>query len=523
MLKNTRPQRAPYKREASDFLSAFHPSVFGAVAAALIALLSAIPAARAAIINVVDVIPNSDSAEALQNSEPSLAVNPLNTSQMIAGSFGNFAETPFFKSTNGGTIWSDYGNLSPVVDKSIAWRRDGVAALATTLPFLNIAIQTFSGTITAANFGAPIGGIFPDQLLDQPWIRTGPSGQTYVTYNNVTFQDPTINGGRTASVNVSSNNGVNFAAPVTLETVNPPGGTDAPSVRSAVNGSTVYAAFTRLGTEAATDGGSIFNGSQVVVTKSTNSGVSFPTSVNAATTTGYFSELFTYNTPLTLGQERTGSDIAIAVDPNNANRVVVAYGDRTGAGLLQLKVIESTDGGATWTNKFTTSAAVRSALPGLSILTNGGVGLLYASYDPVADTLSQHLVTTTDDFATTTDSLLGTETNNTPTSIFDFDPYIGDFYDLTSVDGTFYGIFSGLNLDNGNLLSGADYPSATFQRCFTGTERTASFTLCNNSGGTVGLSIDPFVFSFSPVPEPATVTLLGAALIGLAVLRRRRR
>src|SRR5205085_11812269 len=130
MLNNTRPQRASYKREVPDFLNPLHPSLFATVAAAVIALLSAVPAVRAAGINVVDVIPNSDSSEALQNSEPSLGVNPLNPSQMIAGTFGN---GPYFKSTNGGTIWSGYGNLA-IIEKSIAWRQDGVAALNTTLP-----------------------------------------------------------------------------------------------------------------------------------------------------------------------------------------------------------------------------------------------------------------------------------------------------------------------------------------------------------------------------------------------------
>jgi hypothetical protein len=105
----------------------------GVSAVAVIALLSAVPAARAAVIHVVDVIPNSESSEAFQNSEPSLAVNPLNPSQMIAGTFGN--GTPYFKSTNGGTIWSGYGNLR-TSDKSIAWRQDGVAALNTTLQVL---------------------------------------------------------------------------------------------------------------------------------------------------------------------------------------------------------------------------------------------------------------------------------------------------------------------------------------------------------------------------------------------------
>jgi len=35
-------------------------------------------------LNIVDIIPNGDSAESDQNSEPSLAVNPLDPRQMIA-------------------------------------------------------------------------------------------------------------------------------------------------------------------------------------------------------------------------------------------------------------------------------------------------------------------------------------------------------------------------------------------------------------------------------------------------------
>ena len=75
-----------------------------------------------------------------------------------------------------------------------------------------------------------------------PWIRTGPSGQTYEAYNNYDNA-----GGRSASIRVSANNGATFAPPVTLETVDPAAGQDAPPVRQAVNGSTVYAAFTRWG------------------------------------------------------------------------------------------------------------------------------------------------------------------------------------------------------------------------------------------------------------------------------------
>ena len=510
----------------SSRLSIARPGLLsGVCAASVIALLSATVPANALVIPVIDVIPNAASGEIGQNSEPSLAVDPLNPNMMISGAFsnarsGNDLVTPFWISTNEGTTWSSFGSL-PSSDKTLAWRQDGVAALAVTLnvnvfppPTLLDHLTTFQSGAT--NFGAAI-NTSPIQSVDQPWIRTGSGGQTYVASNNFNAANA---GGKTASIEVSSNNGVTYSPTIVLETVSPAGGQDAPSVRQAVNGSTVYAAFTRWGAVTENDAnGMRFGNSQVVIVKSTNSGASFSGGVTAATVTGYFANAS--NTPLTLGQERTSSDLAIAVDPNNANRVVVAYGDAPGAngsGLLQLHVAESTDGGTTWTNKFTTSTSVRSALPALTITQNGDVALLYASYNPSSNQLTQNLVTTTDDFATSTSSLLGTQSNATPT--VNFFPYLGDFYDLTSVGNTLFGIFSASNDDNG---TNALYPDAVFQRNFTGTEGTASFQLKDLVGNNVALSIDPFVFSLNlaQVPEPATLTVLGTALIGLAVLRRR--
>jgi hypothetical protein len=442
-----------------------------------------------ATLRIVDIISNSDSGESFQNSEPSLAVDPLDPTQMIAGTFGG--GTPYFKTTNGGSTWIDYGNLN-TQDKSLAWKQDGSAALTTTL--LNNVISTYSGTSGGSNFGSPINNFNSGHDVDQPWIRTGPSNHVYVGYNDLDAPS-----GKTATVLVSTNGGSTYA-PVTVDKVGAAAGQDAPSIRLAVNGNTVYSAFTRWNSILDTDAfGETRFGSQVVIVRSDNGGAdnfaalgTGGNGVQVATMTSVFAN--TSNAPLTLGQERTGGDIAIAVDPNNAQHVVIAYGNAPGAkgsGQLQLVVAESTNGGANWTTKFTTSASTRSAEPALAILTDGTIGLLYNNYAPSTNKLSQHLLTTTNDFINTTDTLLATESNATPAA--QFSPYVGDFFDLTSVGNTFYGIFSASNADNG---TDGQFSNVALQRNFTGTPGTSSFHLTNAGGGAVPFSVDPFFFSY---------------------------
>ncbi len=113
---------------------------------------------------------------------------------------------------------------------------------------------------------------------------------------------------------------------------------------------------------------------------------------------------------------------------------------------------------------------------------------------PMASCLS--ICTTSNDFITTNDTLLATESNATP--LADFQPYLGDFFNLTAVDDTFYGIFSASNGDNG---TDASFPNITFQRDFTGTPGTASFQLIDSQGHAVAASIDPFFFAIQgPAP-----------------------
>jgi hypothetical protein len=453
-------------------------------------------------LSITDIIPFSDSGETAQNSEPSLAVDPLDPRLMIAGVFGSSTH-PYFMSTNGGTAWSDYGTINHQ-DKSLAWLQDGSAALTATL--LNDVISTYSGTIGGSNFGSAINTFNNGHSLDQPWIRTGPSNHVYVAYNDLFYAGPS-KGGATAFVLVSANGGSTYTA-VSVDRLASSTLQDAPSVRLAVNGNTVYAAFTHWTSVIDSTTGATRYTSQVVIVRSDNGGADNFTAlgnagngVQVAAPTSYATDRGSVS--LALGQERTDAELAIAVDPNNPNRVIVVYGAAPGASIstanTQLIVAESTNGGATWKTDYTLSASSTNyALPGLSILANGSVGLLYCDYNITPNTLDQHLLTTTDDFTTTSDVLLGTESNATPTS--QFNPYIGDFFDLTSVGNNFCGIFCASNADNG---TDAQLNSVTaFLRNHSGTPGMPGFQVTDGSGNPVTASIDPYVFSGQLVTGP---------------------
>jgi len=197
-------------------------------------------------------------------------------------------------------------------------------------------------------------------------VRTGPSNHVYVAFN-----DLGASGGKTASVNVSVNGGANYTT-VTLDRFGgsaPGAAQDDPAVRLAVNGSRVYAVFDRWTATVENDANGQRYTSDLVIVRSDNAGGdgfnvigSGGNGVTAATHTGVFVKA--QNTPLTIGQERiAGGDLAIAVDPNNDDHVVVAYTDApgaNGAGVVQLVVTESFDGGVDWTQKVSTPSSSRS-------------------------------------------------------------------------------------------------------------------------------------------------------------------
>ena len=215
------------------------------------------------VFRVIDIIPQSDSAESDQNSEPSIAVNPVNPAQMFAGTFGD-GVPPFFISTDGGATWSIFGTLFNN-DKSIAWKVDGSAVLVATM----IGMPDFGPIDTHSAF-TQLNHYVGSNRNDQPWIRTGPSNHVYVAFNDLGQFNP--GNGRTASVNVSTDGGSNYTT-VSLDRVGAAVGQDGPAVRVAVNGGRVYSVFDRwTSTVENSANGSRFN-SDLVVVRSDNGGM----------------------------------------------------------------------------------------------------------------------------------------------------------------------------------------------------------------------------------------------------------
>lgn len=455
------------------------------------------------MIRVVNMIPPSLSGESGQDSEPNLAVNPEKPTDMVATAFtpaplgGSLA--PIYVSTDAGNTWS----LRNVVPENGRFgTSDITVGFATTGGMLYAGILGGTSTrlkiLRTSSFAstAPMTVLVDRADEDQPWVVAGSvvaggasHDRVYVGSNSFGQPDPVT---ATAIVDLSTDarSGAPPAgfAPHRLER-RPTGGQDGPPIRCALHADgTVYAAFQRWVTVNVAD-----IRLDIVVTRDDDWGIGpdpFSALVDGAdrlvgqrVATDRFVR---FND--TMGQERLGSDLTIAVDPTDARTVYVAWCDRVGgpsATDWTLHVRRSTDAGETWSGDLRTITNVKN--PALAIDSRRRVGLAYQQFTGTRWATTLEVTANAWSSAATT-VVLHTAPSNTPSRTFF--PYLGDYIRLLAVGTDFYGVFSANNTpDRANFPNGV-----TYQRNADWTARTL---LSTDKATPVPPSIDPFFFHWS--------------------------
>jgi hypothetical protein len=464
--------------------------------------------AAQAQIRVVNMIPLTLSNETNRDSEPSVAVNPARPQNIAASAFTpdpmSGGVGPVFVSTDGGATWVlnmmlPGGNRTG--DTSIRFGGSSDVLYGGILRFDNSNLNI----LRKANFAAPGAmSILVDRASDdQPWVEAATTGGGTASAKDRVFignNDFTVvtSPRRTATVDLSNDAATAPApagfAPARVESRST--GTpnqDGPSVRTAHHpDGTVYAAFYGWRT---TSGALRLSDIVVVRDDAWASGATpFTALVDADALAG--KRIVTgqnINFAASLGHQRIGSQIAIAVDPANSSIVYVAWGEgSTGAGYT-LHLRRSTDRGVTWSADLRTVAGATN--PGLAVTTAGRVGFLYQRLvnSGGGDRWETHVERSSNGFVSSfTDLILA----NVPDNLGSYagpNP-IGDYANLMAVGKNFYGAFSGFNTpDMANFPNGVTY------------QRNANFAthqLLGTDGTTVvGDSIDPYFFSIQEGPS----------------------
>ncbi len=469
---------------------------------------------------VVNIIPRSLSGETHQDSEPNLAVNPLNPLQMVASAFtpnpAGSGDAPIYVSSDGGSTWllqAIVPSDQMTADITIRFGGNGnlYAGILRTpftqfdsqnnpIPTLNI-LRTgnvLSGaemTVLVSRTGAGV---------DQPYIQAASVGGSDVVFcgNNDFNNDP-----QSANIDFSVD-GANAVPPFKTAVVDVRAGDgDAPSIRPVIHADgTVYGAFlSRI--SGTTDADLRYD---VVVVRDDNFAKNNP-AFAALTDPGdglagrivATNRLIPFLNEVYLGQERIGSTLTITVDPRagQSGTVYVAWADRVGSNDYTIHLVRSSDRGQTWSADLLT--ITNATNPAVAINSSGMVAFVYqqltGTFNPqkvsAANRWVTHFQTSVDDGATWTDQILSTTPANQPPNPGSdgniFLPYLGDYLHLMAVDQIFYGIFSANNTPNP-----ANFPAGvSFQRnCDTTTH-----ALFDVDGTTpVDVSIDPFFFKVTP-------------------------
>jgi len=270
--------------------------------------------------------------------ETAIAVNPVDTNYVIAGSNGPGSGQKMWRSTDGGATWSGAINLpgSTCCDATVGWSTDGLTAYTSSLMSCGGAgcgVDFFrsldKGATWTRSAGLVSSGSDKEYLHVDSFAGSPYKDNIYVSWHQSNVQ----------KFARSTDKGLTFSTPMTLDT-----------------------AFKGIGSDITTDKqGNVYyffpstTGSNIRVVKSTDGGATFAASgVTVANTVASF------DFPLPSMSTRNAFIYAAAdADLSNgpyANSLYVAWPDTYGAesgtpanNHARVQVGYSRDGGATWT------------------------------------------------------------------------------------------------------------------------------------------------------------------------------
>jgi hypothetical protein len=454
-----------------------------------------------AVITIVNIIPKSLSNETHQDSEPNLTINPARPRQLCATAFtpnpAGGPNAPVYVSSDGGTTWS----LNAIVPGGSAQFGTGDI----TVRFATSSSELYAGDLRGDGF-LQLNALRTNAFLtpttmsilesrgniDQPWVQaatvsTAPdTGKDRLYVGNNDFSAPNR---QTATIDVTKNA---LAPAPTFTSVRvekrTTGGQDGPQVRMTVHpDGTVYAAF--YGWRGSVSGKIV---SDVVVVRDDTWGTGtnpFTALVDPGDNIPgvRVSQGSTFVFGALLGQQRTGGDLSIVVDPTNSKTVYIAFADLQPAGYT-LHLRRSTNRGKTWTGDVLTIPNATN--PAVAISTSGKIAFLYQQVTGLSTTphWETHVQESGDGITWRDLVLAKTPAGQPPVQ---FQPYIGDYVYMTANGVEFYGIFCASNTpDLANFPQGVTY------------QRNANFTthtlLGVDNATPVTPSIDPFFFKIVP-------------------------
>jgi hypothetical protein len=449
-------------------------------AALLFAAFLLAASAPAQTVTLVDMVPRSLSNETERDAEPSVAVDPASPRRIAVSAFTpdplGSGLGPLYVSLDGGATWELRTALPGGKPHDVSVRFAGASGIlyASVLRGdqegeLNILRKDDFTTNAAATV------LTSRANVDQPWIEAATataSDRIYVGSNSPAptsaAVDQSLDAATAPPPSGLSSTGLGGAAPAGY----------APSVRPAVHpDGVVYLAFLRFMDWS----GQYPTGDVVVVRDDHWGGGSPPYRMLMTGTTPGVAVVSGRTIPYlaSLGKQRVGSALAIAVDPRNHDTVHVAWGDGASGPEQTLHLRRSADGGATWTGDLRAIPAATN--PCLAVNAQGTLGFLYQMWkngwwETHFELGAANLV-----LANVPDAA-GTYIGTNP---------LGDYANAVAVGPTFYGVFSAFNTPDP-----AHFPlGVRFQRNVDPARKKLR-DLGNKND--VAESIDPFFFTARP-------------------------